>query len=51
MYMLDTMPCMQFLKSALLFAAEQKNASVLVPLLLFYGADIDAQETRAVLLV
>ena len=37
---------MQFLKSALLFAAEHENASLLVPLLLSCGADIDVQETQ-----
>ena len=41
-----TIPDMQFLKSALLFAAEHKKASLLVPLLLCYGADIDAEETQ-----
>ena len=37
---------MQFLKSALLFAAEHENASTLVPLLLSCGANIDVQEKK-----
>ena len=45
-----TVPCMQFLKSALLFAAEHENASTLVPLLLFWGANINAQEIEVSLL-
>ena len=41
-----TISCMQVLKSALLFAAEHEEAPLLVPLLLSYGANIDAQEIQ-----
>ena len=42
-----TAPGIQSFKTALLFAAEhEKKASMLVALLLFRGADIDAQETQ-----
>ena len=37
---------MQFLKSALLFAAEHENASTLVSLLLSCRANIDVQEKK-----
>ena len=43
---------MQSFKTALLFAAEHKQkASVLVALLLFRGAHVDAQETQVSLRV
>ena len=44
-----TIPDMQFLKSALLFAAEHTNAPVLVPVLLSCGANIDVQEAEVIL--
>ena len=42
---------MQSFKTALLFAAKHKNASIPVALLLFRGAHIDAQETQVALSV
>ena len=39
----------QSFKTALLFAAEHKNASIPVALLLFRGAHVDAQETQVAL--
>ena len=44
-----TAPGIQSFKTALLFAAEHENASVLVALLLFRGAHVDAQETQVAL--
>ena len=44
-----TAPGIQSFKTALLFAAEHENASVLVALLLFRGANINAQETQVAL--
>ena len=47
-----TAPGMQSLKTALLFAAEHNaKASLLVPILLFRGANINAQETQVALSV